>query len=126
MASRVLDASVILAIIFDEPGARQAEHLATDSIMCSVNYAEVLSRHDDRGGDIEIANELFRKATIIVPFDAELARATANLRRPTRSAGLSLADRACLALAQRSGLPAVTADRAWAKLDLGIEVQLIR
>ena len=62
----------------------------------------------------------------IVPFDEPRAYDTASLRSLTRAKGLSLGDRACLALARERGVPAVTADRAWAALDLGIEIELIR
>jgi PIN domain nuclease of toxin-antitoxin system len=61
-----------------------------------------------------------------VPFDEELARGAGALRPATKSLGLSLGDRACLALAQREGLPVLTADRAWAKLAVGVEVKVIR
>lgn len=61
-----------------------------------------------------------------VPTAAICAEAAARLRPATRHAGLSLADRACLALARRLGVPAVTADRAWGDLDVGVEVRLIR
>jgi PIN domain nuclease of toxin-antitoxin system len=62
----------------------------------------------------------------IEPFDARDAEMTARLWRPTRSAGLSLADRACLALALRLEAPVLTTDRAWVGLDHGVDVQVIR
>ena len=65
-------------------------------------------------------------AVEVVAFDAEQAYAAAGIRSATRSRGLSLGDRACLQLAARRGLPAVTADQGWAELDVGAEVQLIR
>jgi ribonuclease VapC len=61
-----------------------------------------------------------------IDFDRELAVGAAALLRPTTRFGLSLGDRACLALAALRDLPAVTADRAWAKLDLGIRVEVVR
>jgi PIN domain nuclease of toxin-antitoxin system len=61
-----------------------------------------------------------------VIFDGPMALRAGKLRAAARSRGLSLGDRACLALAQREGLPALTADRAWAGLDIGVEVRLIR
>ena len=62
----------------------------------------------------------------IVDFDQGLAYATAGLRRPTRHLGLSLGDRACLATALMLGVPAVTADRSWASLELGVDIKVIR
>ena len=62
----------------------------------------------------------------IVPFDAEQAHESAGIRDATRGLGLSLGDRACLQLAARRGLPALTADRIWAETDLGIEIRPIR
>ena len=62
----------------------------------------------------------------VVPFDEDLARQTGALRPVTKSLGLSLGDRACLALAQRERLPIVTADKSWAKLDLGIAIKVVR
>ncbi|MFZ1106612.1 MAG: PIN domain-containing protein [Hyphomicrobiaceae bacterium] len=69
---------------------------------------------------------VYRYRLAIVPFDEELARQTGALRPATRSLGLSLGDRACLALAQRERLPVLTADRSWAKLDLGIAITMVR
>jgi PIN domain nuclease of toxin-antitoxin system len=62
----------------------------------------------------------------IIPFDHAQARIVARPWAPTRSAGLSLADRACLALGLMLGAPVVTADRAWAHVDTGAEVVLLR
>jgi len=62
----------------------------------------------------------------VVPFDGLQARTAARLRSTTRHAGLSLGDRACLALADRLGYPVVTADRVWASLEVGIEIIMIR
>ncbi len=59
-------------------------------------------------------------------FDAVHAELAAILREPTRDLGLSLADRACLALASDLEVPAVTADRSWRDLDIGVEVELVR
>ena len=62
----------------------------------------------------------------VVPFGPADAVAAARLRAPTRALGLSLGDRACLAVALRFGTAALTADRAWATLDVGVEVRLLR
>jgi PIN domain nuclease of toxin-antitoxin system len=61
-----------------------------------------------------------------IELDPPQARAIAALRPLTRPLGLSLGDRACLALAQQLRRPALTAERSWARLDVGVEVRLIR
>ncbi len=62
----------------------------------------------------------------VVPFDEDLAYRAGLLRRVTRAAGLSLGDRACIALAQRTGAPVLTADRAWAALSLPVDMHIVR
>lgn len=123
----VLDASALLAYLFSEPG----DQLVTDRIagarISSVNWSEVLERSIARGIAIDdLGEELGTLSLMIAPFDHELAATTAHLREPTKSFGLGLADRACLALASEQRLPVLTADRSWAELDLGIEIELIR
>ena len=123
----ILDASALLALLFDEPGAeRVMEHLETASIS-SVNWSEVGARLADRGADARaIMAELGETSLEIVPFARADAEAAAALRTGTRHLGLSLGDRACLALAQRMGGPALTSDRSWAQLDIGVPIQPIR
>ena len=127
MSSVVLDASAVLAILQREPGsAVVAEHLST-AVISAVNVAEVASRLSDRGVPDGGAREAISALRLeIAVFDHELAYASAALRPATRRLGLSLGDRACLALAKREGLPALTADRAWASLDMGVEIRLVR
>lgn len=131
--SRVLDASALLAFLQGEPGAeRVAEALARPAAISAVNYAEALGKLAEDG---ETAAELARRfeaeglvggvleVEAVLPEDAP---AIAALRRSTRHLGLSLGDRACLALALRLGLPVMTTDRAWQELGLDLEVQAIR
>jgi len=73
-----------------------------------------------------LKDQLFETGLKLIPLDTELALAAANLRIATRHKGLSLADRVCLALAIRENAVAVTADKAWAELDVGCEIELIR
>jgi ribonuclease VapC len=95
--------------------------------MSAANYAEVISKLIDSGATAADAVAATRDLSIeIAPLDAETAADAGGLRAVTGSRGLSLGDRACLALARREGLPVLTADRAWAGLDIGVEVVLIR
>jgi ribonuclease VapC len=80
---------------------------------------------DSRAVD-EMLERLDRMGIALIDFDRELAIGAAALLLPSRPSGLSLGDRACLALARLRNLPAVTADRAWARLDLGIRIEVVR
>lgn len=95
--------------------------------LSTVNLAEVLTRLAERGASLpDVRRQIAELGLTIAAFDEEAAVLTAGLRPATRHLGLSLGDRACLALAQREGVAAVTADRAWAGLDLGVQIVLIR
>jgi ribonuclease VapC len=129
----VLDASALLAYLREEPGADiVADTIADGAIMSAVNLAEVLSRSADRGADpaklVARLTEggLLDGAITVEPFTAADAIDTARLRPLTRGAGLSLGDRACLALARRLDNPAVTADTAWQGIPHGVELHQIR
>jgi PIN domain nuclease of toxin-antitoxin system len=129
----VLDASALLALLKGEPGAeRVAEALEQGAYLSAVNLAEVLSRLADWGEDPAEAQArmaqvgLLGAAVEVLPFTGEDALEVARLRALTRAYGLSFGDRACLALARRLGLPALTAERAWAELDLGVPVEVLR
>jgi PIN domain nuclease of toxin-antitoxin system len=92
-----------------------------------VNLAEVVQKLLERGFTEETTQDFVRDLPCeIEPLDAGGAVRVGFLRRKTQASGLSLADRACLELAMRTGVSALTADRAWAELDLGVEVVLIR
>jgi ribonuclease VapC len=127
VASIVFDASVILAHLNNEPGAdRAAAHLG-DAIMCAVNLSEIIAKLVERGASLSLIRPaLSRYGLQIVPFDEDLAERAGGLRARTKAFGLSLGDRACLALAERSRLPVLTADRMWAEIDLHIDVQILR
>ena len=129
----VLDASALLALLKGEPGAeRVAEALEQGAYLSAVNLAEVLSRLADWGEDPAEAQArmaqvgLLGAAVEVLPFTGEDALEVARLRALTRAYGLSFGDRACLALARRLGLPALTAERAWAELDLEVPVEVLR
>ena len=124
----VLDASAILALLKREPGSDWVADVLDVSLLSAVNWSEVLAKALDYGTDLRDAASHFEALGLpIVPFSAQDAGLVAELRPLTRQKGLSLGDRACLALAKRYRAKALTADRAWAELELpGIEVQLIR
>jgi ribonuclease VapC len=124
----VLDASAVLAFFQAEPGAPVvARALAAGTLLSTVNLTEILTLLSERGTPMDGAGIFVRRLNCaVVSFDEDQAIAAAALRLRTRHLGLSLGDRACLALAAARGLPVLTADRTWAKLDLGIEVELIR
>lgn len=132
MSSSVLDASALIAVLNGEPGGAYVEQAITKGAAIStVNLAEVVTRLVQRGLDREAVDEALSETPLeVVPFDEDQAYRTGLLQPATRPAGLSLGDRACLALAEQRGLPALTADRAWATLQLdtqvGIQVDVIR
>lgn len=127
MPSVVLDASAVLAVLNDEAGAEQVLPLLDEAAVSSVNFAEVVSKLTERGGSLnQIRDALHAIGLNVVDFDLSLAERTGTLRTETRSRGLSLGDRACLALAEREGVPAVTGDQRWCGAVPGIEVYFIR
>ena len=129
MSSWVLDASALLAFVKEEPGVeRVAGALMAGAAMSAVNLSEVIAKLADEGVPEPVIRHSIETIGLdIVEFDADDALAAGLLRPSTRAAGLSFGDRACLALAQQGGAPVLTADRAWAELDLdGVEVELVR
>ncbi len=129
----VLDASALLAYLLDEAGSDVVEaEFGLRSAISSVNYAEVLSRLADAGNSPEFIHRRLRERGLIgdllmvTPLDEVDSVVIARLRPLTRAHGLSLGDRACLATALRLGLPVITADRAWASIDVGVTIRLIR
>jgi ribonuclease VapC len=116
----VFDASAVIAYLNAEPGGDRVEELlgGGPSVISAANYAEVMSRVYLRGTTVADATVLWRDLRIDVePLTEPVAAAAARLRPVTRSLGLSLGDRCCLALAQSiEGATVVTADRAWKSL----------
>ena len=123
----VVDASAVIALLQGESLGRFEPERMVGAWISAVNLAEVLTKLRSTGLALD---EAARAATLLdlrtVPFDAGLAERAADLWESTRRAGLSLGDRACLATAQALQAPAITADRVWAKLALGVKVILIR
>jgi PIN domain nuclease of toxin-antitoxin system len=121
-----MDSSAILAIFFEESGREQVIPLLPGALICSVNLTEIVTQLLDRSGGPPDISRLAKLPFSVADFDHDLAMQAGLLRAATRHKGLSLGDRACLALAMREKLPVMTADRAWADLDLPVEVVLIR
>jgi len=125
----VLDASALLALLFGEPGAEVVLTQVRTGVIGAANLAEVLAKLSDHGLP---AQEAARAVAIlgleVVPMTEGQAQRSAELRPVTRTAGLSLGDRACLALAMELNAPALTADRSWAGVAeaAGVAVQVVR
>ncbi|MBO1056987.1 MAG: type II toxin-antitoxin system VapC family toxin [Dolichospermum sp. JUN01] len=133
MNKSVLDASAFLAYLRDEPGAEIVENALIDGCYISIiNWVEVLSKIVDLGeSPDEIIKRLRDEGLLensleIIACNEEDAIIIAKFRPLTKSAGLSLGDRACLALGKRLNLPVLTADKVWTSLSLGITITLIR
>ena len=127
MADFVLDTSAVMAAIQDEPGAARVRSASGVSAMSTVNLTETIARLVDLNyDDAEIRELLDGYLFSVVSYDEEQSWLAGLMRRQTRHLGLSLGDRACLALAASLSVPVLTADRAWAGLDVGVEVRLIR
>jgi PIN domain nuclease of toxin-antitoxin system len=129
LSAAVLDSSAVLAVILEEPGAEQVESLLPGGIVSAVNLGEVTAKLRDLGMPEATVETVLSGLQIDVrAHDRQAALAAGFLRPATRSAGLSLGDRACLALAATLGLRAVTADRSWARAGdaIGVQVTPIR
>lgn len=113
----VLDSSAILAVINGEPGQETVIPALLDAVVCAVNLAEVVGVLADRGMP---ADRAYRSATTlgfaVVPLDERRARAAGAMRPLTRSLGLSLGGRCCLALGQQRAATVLTTDSAWSQL----------
>ncbi len=128
MSRAVLDASALLAVLNQEPGAeRLSLELLSESAISTVNLAEVHAKLVARGGDPEEAwEDTMSAGAEPVPFTAQHAKIAGGLVAQTRALGLSLGDRACLALGLALKAPVYTAERSWKKLKLDVRIQVIR
>ena len=125
--SAVLDSSAVLAVIWNEPGSDMVLDRIEGAVISAVNYAEVLTKISDRGIDSKPAKALLASLAIeTIVFDKVQAETSSQLRSQTRHLGLSLGDRACIALAMTKGWPVLTADKVWTELSISIDVQLVR
>ena len=125
----VLDASAVLAVILEEPGADVVvEALRSGAAMSAVNVAEVAARlHRDGWSDSEVALVFDSLGIEVLPFDPAAALLSGRLRSATSRLGLGLGDRACLATGRIEGCPVLTSDRSWQELDIAdVDVRCIR
>ena len=121
----VVDASVVLAWLQDEPGADEAEPLLMEGFIGAANWSEVLQRVRQHGAPAGVVARLLASFGLTV---VEVTRADAEIAAGLwqRGTALSLADRLCLALGVRANLPVATADAAWTAIGDGPEVILVR
>jgi PIN domain nuclease of toxin-antitoxin system len=123
----VIDASALLAIVLDEAGADAAIARLPGAALSAVNASEALMRGLEKDVPLDLVEALLAAQQVrVIAFDQKLAVAAAMLRPTTKHAGLSFADRACIATAMAESATVVTADRIWSTLDLPCKVELIR
>lgn len=123
----VLDASAVLALLHGEPGGDEVARHIPRARISAVNLAEVVAKLVEAGmpGDA-VRLALAHLDLVVVPLDEVSAHLAGSLRPATRHRGLSLGDRACLALGATLRCPVLTTDRAWLDLDVGVEVRVVR
>jgi PIN domain nuclease of toxin-antitoxin system len=129
VSGHILDASALIAMLREEVGAKQVADAISVARMSVLNYAEVVSYFVHAGmSKVDIDAMLDPLPIELIPVDKHLARLAGHLRGPTAAVGLSLGDRACLALAKQQGLPAWTADKDWKTIAqaIGVKVVVIR
>ncbi|MGH9367521.1 MAG: type II toxin-antitoxin system VapC family toxin [Thermoanaerobaculia bacterium] len=123
----VLDASALLALLNSEPGSRIVEESLSGAAISAVNLSEVISKLSERGmPQPAIRTAIEGLGLDVRPFDTAMAYTAGGLRPSTRGLGLSLGDRACLALGISLTAPVLTTDRNWKKLKIGAKIRAIR
>ena len=127
MPDIVMDASTLLALLHAEPGAEVVAEALPGAVISAVNLSEVIAKLDETGmPEKEIRRVMYTLGLAVESFDEDQAYRAGVLRASTKGAGLSLGDRVCLSLAQKLGVPALTADRTWLDLRIGVTVRAIR
>ena len=127
MTGAVLDTSAVLALMLNEPGSEIVEAHLGGAVISAVNLAEVGAKMLERGASLELVATEIRAAEItVVPFDEPQAFEVARPRPLTKAHGLSLGDRACLALAAQTDRFVLTSDRDWDHVGLTIDIRQIR
>lgn len=114
-------------MLHGEPGGVAVQGVVQTAVMSSVNWSEVAQKSLERQVEVNgLRQDLEALGLKIVPFSVNQAERTALLRTQTRHLGLSLGDRACLALASELRLPALTTDRTWGNLAIEVEIRITR
>jgi PIN domain nuclease of toxin-antitoxin system len=127
MTEVVLDASALIALLNQERGWEEVAATIPGAAISTVNLSEVVAKLMEAGMPEGAAREAVESVELdIHPFDLPSAYRTGALRLETKSFGLGLGDRACLALGQSLGRPVVTADRHWRELTVGVEIRVVR
>lgn len=125
--SYVLDASALIALALGERGSGVVAKFAQHALISTVNISEFLQRLRDKGvPEVEALSQIARFEINIVPFDLAHAQMAATLRPATKHLGLSLGDRACLALALARDRHVLTADHRMAQAEVGLDIRMIR
>jgi ribonuclease VapC len=125
--SYVLDASAVLCLLQEEKGAERVAEALPAAIIGAVNYSEVVGKLVETGIDEATVDGLIDILQLkVIPFDRTQARVAGSLRAATRKLGLSLGDRACLALAAAEGATALTCERIWTKFEAPCKVETLR
>lgn len=123
----VLNSSAILCTLFHEPGGKEASRYLEGALINAVNLTEVVTKLQDKGVGDSVIDDIILDLKLKTVFHSQsLAINAGKLRNLTRTKGLSLGDRACLALAIERGAIAVTTDRAWQDVNCGARVLLVR
>ena len=126
MSACVVDSSAVMAVLYGEPGTEAVIGRLSRAAISSVNFAEIVGKLcEDGASEAEARAHILEFDLEVVAFDVDQAAIAGGLRPVTRPQGLSLGDRACLALARMRGLPVLTADRAWGGLT-GFDITIIR
>jgi ribonuclease VapC len=127
VSSVVLDASAVIALMHGEKGHEIVRRHLEGAMILAINYSEVLKKAVEGGGSLNAAHyHLENLSLTVVPFDEHLAVKTAELWTAGRKAGLSMADRACIALAIDRKAKVITADKDWKKTGIDVAMVMFR
>ena len=128
MARAVLDASAVMALLLDEPGADLVAGFAGDALISTINLQEVIKTLLQRGNSETVVRAMLDSLGVEPrPHSVDEAWSAARLADQTKTKGCGIGDRSCMALAIAEGLPAITADKIWAELTIpGLTVVLAR